>query len=850
MTRFRLLIPILLLLSLPAVAQTTTTGCNLAISIDQCDLNTCRATTINNGPTRCVGEFFAGFFSSLPTAQLSFSGIQNTLGLSECFDTSEIPGATGEEDFCFGNAGLEAGQQFTSTINMHVGAGAPSPLPLFAITAVFDENTDEELAFVYATPSGIAVPTCTPAASVASITQSNVPYSVTWSPVSNAQATFQIDESTTADFSSGVTTLNVTGLSQQFQHAVTANTTYYYRVRALNCAGGTNSPTVQIVVQAPPPPTSKNPDSVVPFGSQTPVQFQVFVPGSGSGKSALDTSFTATTDKPYLSVSPQSGTIPPQGINLTITANPKDLPPGANTGTLQVSSQSAPTTSIPVSISLVTPVGPGAKSLPPGNALIIPVVTHVNGATSPFQSDVRLTNASSDTIKYQLTFTPTHTDGTKTSKVTTISVPTAQTVALNDITKDFFGFGATGNPSDVGFGSLEIRPLNSSSNLTFASSRTYATTSIGTLGQYIAAIPFSQFAGPAVGLPLPGGSNAATILSLQQIAQSAKFRTNLGLAEGSGSAASGRILIYNDAGTLLKTVPYSLMPGEHQQINAFLAANGISSLDDGRIEITVDSPTGAVTAYASVLDNLTTDPLAVQPAVASQISATRYVLPGMADLNNGAANFHSDIRIFNGGKSPVTVNLSYFPQTNPAAAVTGTPVTINAGEVKAFDNVLPSIFSTTNSGGSILMTTSSPSSLVATGRTYSINTNGGTFGQFIPGITPSQGIGVGDRPLHILQLEQSQNFRSNVGLAELTGNAVHVKVSLILPDSKVAPIIDLDLAGNEFRQLNGIIGSLNPGVNTYNARMTVQVTSGAGRVTAYGSVIDNSTQDPTYVPAQ
>jgi hypothetical protein len=32
--------------------------------------------------------------------------------------------------------------------------------------------------------------------------------------------------------------------------------------------------------------------------------------------------------------------------------------------------------------------------------------------------------------------------------------------------------------------------------------------------------------------------------------------------------------------------------------------------------------------------------------------------------------------------------------------------------------------------------------------------------------------------------------------------------------------------------------------------VTVSVTSGTGRVTAYGSVIDQTTQDPTYVPAQ
>jgi hypothetical protein len=36
----------------------------------------------------------------------------------------------------------------------------------------------------------------------------------------------------------------------------------------------------------------------------------------------------------------------------------------------------------------------------------------------------------------------------------------------------------------------------------------------------------------------------------------------------------------------------------------------------------------------------------------------------------------------------------------------------------------------------------------------------------------------------------------------------------------------------------------------FNARVTVKVVSGTGRVSAYGSVIDNLSKDPTYVPAQ
>jgi len=57
------------------------------------------------------------------------------------------------------------------------------------------------------------------------------------------------------------------------------------------------------------------------------------------------------------------------------------------------------------------------------------------------------------------------------------------------------------------------------------------------------------------------------------------------------------------------------------------------------------------------------------------------------------------------------------------------------------------------------------------------------------------------------------------------------------------------LAANEFRQLNSVL-TLMGVPSAFNARVTVQVVSGTGRIAAYGSVVDNLTQDPTYVPSQ
>jgi hypothetical protein len=278
-----------------------------------------------------------------------------------------------------------------------------------------------------------------------------------------------------------------------------------------------------------------------------------------------------------------------------------------------------------------------------------------------------------------------------------------------------------------------------------------------------------------------------------------------------------------------------------------LEVNGIT-IDDARVEIEVTSATGKITAYASTLDNKTSDPMLISPVVTSAVGGTRYVLPGIAFFNTGFASWRSDVRLFNATSARTNATITYYPQGSPSSSLSK-PVTLEGGEVKALDNVLANYFgiAEANAGGSLVVTTEGNSAIVATARTYT-DSDAGTYGQFIPGVTPNESVGVNDRALQLLQLEQSTRFRTNIGLAETTGNGATVEVSLILPDSKITPKVPITLQANEFRQIS--LAGFGVGNAVYNARVTVKVTNGNGKVTAYGSVIDSITQDPTYVPAQ
>lgn len=751
--------------------------------------------------------------------------------------SDERPSVAATTKVAFASVALSAG-----TYRWFVEARFPNCPPVFSAVGEFTAGTTASCG----TPRK-------PDAQVVGRALSGTSYNLRWMPLPQTSQ-YEVQESATGDFANAQTFVSQSPF-RTFSHTTTgAPIEYFYRVRGLaacNDAPGPYSDIVSVYIV-----DAKTNSSTAELGSSGELVVQrVFVPGG-----TTPVAFTTKTDKPWLLVTPTSGTVPPEGITLTVTTDPSVLGLGTNTGTVQLAYTSSvrgggiatndgppPQTSFPMSISLVTPVMPDGKGTPPPDALIFPAVGHAAGVNdSLFESDVRLTNLTTRTMKYDLYFTPSGVDGTENSASTTIEVSPSESIALDDVVANMFGDGTVGSA----IGMLEVRPVTTSQDAgdffggvttsairqleTAASSRTYNFTPNGTFGQFIPAIPFAQFVG------------RGAILSLQQVAQSSQFRANFGFLEASGNPATLLVRVYDTANTLLTSFPLSLRAMEHRQINGLLAANGITNLADGRVEVEVTDGDGRVSAYVSEVDNVTNDPLMVSPVIKGATRANRYVVPGMASLRSGSALWVSDLRIFNGGTTATPATLTFYPMGNPGGAISR-EVTLDAGEIEVLDNVLVNTFGLSDGGGSVVITTPAETSLTATARTYNQTTNG-TYGQFIPGVTVAESIGIEDRALQVLQVEQSTRFRTNIGINETSGKPVTVEVGLITPDSFTTTFVTIGLAANEFRQI-GLV-DFNPSGAVYNGRVTVKVIGGEGKVTAYGSAIDSITQDPTYVPAQ
>ena len=688
----------------------------------------------------------------------------------------------------------------------------------------------------------VCAPPAAPIAGVVGATTTNRTYSVLVVNASPDTTQYEFQESDNEAFLN-VQTTTTTSTSVDYIHDVkTAALVFFYRVRAFTACTSTPgdySRTIRVVI-LPNLVNLRRPAVNVPAGSRTLVVQEVFIPGDTDR-----VAFTAIADRPWIvNIDPASGILPPEGITLDVTLDPAQLPNGTFTATVIVTTSplGAPNgrpiethasnkKSAPVTINLVTPVIPADPDKPASDSVFIPAVGHLAGLNSQWRSDVRIYNPAPVALKYLINFTP---NGSTEVKRTTIETAANATTALDDIIHNWYGVGEVG---DSATGVLEVRPLAPEVAPAFSlqpvvASRTFNAGVEGTVGQFIPGVPFTKFIGNGLRQ------------SMQQIAQSAAYRTNFAVVEGSGSPASVVLSMFNSAGNKLFDLPVNLGAGEQKLLNGLLTAQGVS-VADGRMEVRVSGGDGKVTAYASVVDNASLDPQFIPGATLDAAGSRLYVVPGVADLNNGLATWRTDIRVFNSGSTPQSATMTFYPEGNSASPLAAS-MTVLPNEVKVLDNVLQTVFATHDAGGAVQITTATDSQFVVTGRTFN-QTSTGSLGQFIRAATAADGVGRNTRTLNILQVEDSVRFRTNIGLAEMSGKAVRVEVSVTLPDSKVTPIIEVALGADEFRQFS--VSQFGLG-NIYNARVSLRVIDGDGTVTAYGSLIDQVTTDPTYVAAQ
>lgn len=475
-------------------------------------------------------------------------------------------------------------------------------------------------------------------------------------------------------------------------------------------------------------------------------------------------------------------------------------------------------------LSLEPPSHPPFES----TTMIYPVVAHSEGAlNTSWRSDLRLFNpASSTEAEIRLLLIPPSGSPGGGVRQTDVIVPHGSVIALDDLVKNRFGL-------DSAYGSLLVQ--DTEGIVVHGTSRTYNTVASGTYGQFV---PPRVAGDPSTG----AGEPAIIVLPTA----GSDHRVNIGVTETIGHPATVALTLLDSqngvalgASTFLAIEPYSNI-----QINGVLPDHERAPGSDPYVAIAVVQGTGRVTAYGSVIDNRTGD--AVFVAGATPEVAPFLLIPVVANINGQAGTvWRSQLRVLNHGSFSVHVDAELRFQGAIGLPPVLESFELQPGEAKTIDDVVGDFFGFTGVTGSLrLVPREGPAALCASSRTANHGSEG-TYGQYVPGIRPEQGLSGRGVLIHI---DSDANSRSNLGIVETDGLTVGVRIRLFdALGRSLTEAARMTLGPWESIQINDVFAFFSvPGRR--NARIEIERDSGSGGFFAYASVIDASSGDAIFVP--
>ena len=350
------------------------------------------------------------------------------------------------------------------------------------------------------------------------------------------------------------------------------------------------------------------------------------------------------------------------------------------------------------------------------------------------------------------------------------------------------------------------------------------------------------------------------------------FRTNYSLLNLRDTAVSNlQFTLLDPTGKSLATQSVNLGAFEYRQdslADLFGGTTAATSPDPMAVKVVV--PTNSdVQAYASVVDNLTGDPVLV-PAVPPP--SAPIFLPAVAYTAgaNGTV-WRSDLQLTNSDSVDHTWAVTYTPGGNGSLPIVTQKPTIAAQSTVRYDDLLSWLYGgtltdATKTSGVVEITPADGSSAYPIVQARSFNqTTDGTFGQNIPPITSDMGVAAGQGKRLLLTGMSSQDIaRTNLGFVSLSDTS-GVNFAVVFYDENGDALNPKDGQGNpvpytfalgpngwdqdklENRFHNAGWSALPANLRAISA--IIQVTDG-GPGTVYATVIDNLTGDPNFILAQ
>lgn len=446
--------------------------------------------------------------------------------------------------------------------------------------------------------------------------------------------------------------------------------------------------------------------------------------------------------------------------------------------------------------------------------LVLPSVSKVQGfAQTDWRTEVALTNTSSEARSVQLQLRGSGDE----SEIIDISLNPGESRLFQDLVGEQF--------HSEGSSALWISSLPGIQ----ASAHLSNQTERGRYGQFIRALSLNY----AIASPMTG--------HLYPLEENDRFRTNVGLVNTRGSDAHFNFKAFNAEGELLDDRNIDLGPWEYVLKTRYLAAIAGAGIEGARIEIRATDDESAAFVFASMIDNISGDPTYLDAV--PHLYSFDVQVPGVAHTE-GSDNTHwrSRVAVVNINPHPVEIEAVFQAAGSPETAGP-IPFTLEPHRLRLLDDPLEELFNTSGSG---TLKLSALHGLAASGRTFNDTGELGSYGQRSPGLDPS-----GENTLRpgllgfLIQLDENESRRSNLGLMNLKSTNVEIEAVLIAASGTELGRQTYTVPGGRSRQINRVFKSFtDQSVST--GRITLRVLTPDGRATAWASTIDSGTGDPVF----
>ena len=366
-------------------------------------------------------------------------------------------------------------------------------------------------------------------------------------------------------------------------------------------------------------------------------------------------------------------------------------------------------------------------------------------------------------------------------------------------------------------------------------------------------------AGASFGQEVPGvrleeavaAGGTAWITGLAQ--RSGVARTNVGLVAAGPAGATIALDFFGPDGGALLTRTVALRAWEYLQIDKILQSV-TGGVDAASVRIAPAAGAAPLIAYASVVDDVTGDPVTLLPTATA---AATWFVPMAANLTGVAdTNWRSDLALLNPGDVSATVTVAFLQEgrDNTAAAVAA-PIVLPPRGCTRIGDVVKTLFARSGVKGALRIEGDHP--VVLSSRTYNLLLAGNglglpagaTFGQGVPGVTQADGLDA-MHPGVIPGVVRSADFRSNLGLLDVSGQGAAVTVSFRdAANALLGTAFTRTLRPFEYVQVNNVLAVAGVAGDVVAATAEIAVT-GAGSAVAYLSVVDARTGDPITIMAE